>query len=318
MFGKKRLIHTAIITVITLFISFPVFAQNKLSQAKPVLWEPVNISKRDLYLGPGGRKMLPDTSKITFIKEKKGGSSKKFLIKDGKDREWVAKVNHEAQAETAAVRLVWALGYKTEINYLVPELEIPGVGTYKNVRLEARPENVDREGRWNWKDNPFNGTDQLTGLKILMAMFNNWDLKTESNNIILEVRKGNRTETQYVISDLGATFGRTGYVNLPIIWRFGRHKNKPEDYADSKFIDQVKNDRVEFSYAGRNPDLFDNIKVRDTAWITGLLSQLSDRQIRDAFRAANYRPEEITSLTRAVQRKISELKWVNSKNVARK
>ena len=38
--------------------------------------------------------------------------------------------------------------------------------------------------------------------------------------------KGN--ELRYVISDLGATFGKTG--TLPLIWRFTRSRNKPEDY----------------------------------------------------------------------------------------
>ena len=36
--------------------------------------------------------MRPDISKITLLKEEKGGSSKKFRIKDAKGREWVAKV----------------------------------------------------------------------------------------------------------------------------------------------------------------------------------------------------------------------------------
>ncbi len=318
MFEKYKAIYSVIITSLFFILSTSAFAQSKTTKSNPILWEPVNVSEMNLYYGPGGKNMLPDTNKVTFIKEKKGGSSKKFLIKDANGREWVAKVNNEAQAETAAVRLIWALGYKTEINYLVPKLVIPGVGTFENARLEARPKNVDREGRWNWKDNPFKGTDELIGLKIMMAMLNNWDLKTESNNIILEVQKGNKKEVQYVISDLGATFGRTGYVNFPVIWRFGRHKNKPGEFVESKFIDRVNNGRVEFSYAGRNPDLFDEIKVEDTMWITNLLSQLSDEQIKDAFRAANYTADEIRSLTQAIKRKIGELERINNRNLAKK
>lgn len=325
MFGRSKVFYATFITAIFVFFTIPVFSQktskkNNSVKAEPIMWESVNVSKRDLLIGPGGKQMQPDVRQVTFIKEEKGGSTKKFRIRDAAGRVWVTKHDHEAQSETAAVRLIWGLGYKTEINYLVPSLTIPGKGTFKNVRLEARPENVDREGRWNWRDNPFAGTDQLMGLKIMMAFLNNWDLKTEDNNIILEVEKSNgNKEVQYVISDLGATFGRTGYVNLPIIWRFGRHINRPDEYSKSKFIDKVnKSGRVEFSYAGRNPDLFDNIKVEETRWITNLLSQLSDKQIRDAFRAANYTPTEMNLLTQAVRRKIGELEKINNSTLGKK
>ncbi len=218
--------------------------ETSIADAKPVLWEKVDIAQRDLYLGPGGAEMKPDTSEITFVVEEKGGSSKKFRIKDAAGRVWIAKLGNEAQSETAAVRLLWGLGYKTEINYLLPSLSIPTKGTYKNVRLEARPKNTKREGRWSWKDNPFLNTDEFRGLVIMMAFLNNWDIKKEINNVILMVTAGDRTELHYAISDLGATFGRTGYVNIPIFWRFGRHKNRPDEYKKSKFIDGVEDGRV--------------------------------------------------------------------------
>ncbi len=96
-----------------------------------VLWRaPHDIASRDLFLGPGGNAMKPDLREIKFIKEEKGGYSKKFRIQDAAGREWVAKVGKEAQSETAAIRLVWAAGYETEVNYLVPRLTIPGKGGF--------------------------------------------------------------------------------------------------------------------------------------------------------------------------------------------
>jgi len=38
-------------------------------------------------------------------------------------------------------------------------------------------------------------------------------------------------------------------------------------------------------------------------WIGGWLSLLCDRQIQDAFRAANYSPEEVQTLAHAVRKK---------------
>src|ERR1051325_5006608 len=49
----------------------------------PVLWQqPNDISGRDLYLGPGGDEMRPDLRHIEFIKEEKGGYSKKYRVRD--------------------------------------------------------------------------------------------------------------------------------------------------------------------------------------------------------------------------------------------
>ena len=278
-------------------------------QGVPVLWrEPANIASRDLLLGPGGASMKPDLSRMTFIKEEKGGYSKKYRVKDGKGRVWVAKLGKEAQSETAAVRLVWAVGYVTEINYLVPRLTIDGKGTFENVRLEARPENIERADEWAWTENPFAGKRELQGLKVLMALMENWDIKNE-NNKILVVRTDRGNELHYIISDLGTTFGKTGGQKSPVafIKSIKGSRNEPGDYVSDAFIDHVEGNTVRLDYQGKNADLMRDITVADAKWIGGLLSRLSDRQIQDAFRAANYSSEEVRLLTGAVRKRIDEL-----------
>jgi hypothetical protein len=135
-----------VLTLASLFLLSSAGPEAKAQKKKevprgvPILWrEPVDITSRNLYLGPGGERMKPDLRRIKFIKEEKSGHSKKFRIRDASGREWVAKIGNEAQSETAAVRLVWAAGYESEINYLVPRLTIPTKGTFEDVRLEARP-----------------------------------------------------------------------------------------------------------------------------------------------------------------------------------
>jgi hypothetical protein len=177
---------------------------------------------------------------------------------------------------------------------------------FANVRFEARPEGIKRAGEWKWKRNPFVGTRQLHGLVVMMGLFNNWDIK-DANNVILYVPNENkaRGESQYAISDLGATFGKTGRV--PFFWRFTRSRNNPKDYAQARFIDKVKGNRVAFRYGGKNRGLFRNITLDQAKWIGDLLSRLSDRQIADAFRAANYSPAEVRMMAGAVRRRINEL-----------
>ena len=141
------------------------------SDAKPVLWrEPIDIASRDLYLGEGGEAMKPDLSKVTFVADETRSHSTKYRVRDGAGNEWVVKLGEEAQSETAAVRLIWAAGYFADITYLVPKVDIEGKGTFENARFEARIKGEKRLGqRWDWQHNPFVGTQELQGLKVLMA-----------------------------------------------------------------------------------------------------------------------------------------------------
>jgi hypothetical protein len=293
--------------------------KKQLPQGTPILWrEPTNIESRDLLLGPGGEKMKPDVSRLTFIKEETGGYSKKYRVKDAQGRVWVAKIGKEAQSETAAVRLVWAVGYVSEINYLVPRVTIDGKGTFENVRFEARPENVERFDEWKWTENPFAGKRELQGLKVLMALMENWDLK-DDNNRILVVRNGGRNELHYIVSDLGTTFGKTGGQKSPIAFvkSIKGSRNEPDDFVKDKFIDGVEGTRLLLDYSGKNSDLMRDITIADGRWIGGWLSRLNDRQLQDAFRAANYSPEEVRMLAGAVRKRIQELMSLQATSATR-
>ena len=317
--------RNAFVVAVLLVLSFATatYSQEKKKQlpqgAPAVLWrEPRDISSRDLLLGPGGERMKPDLSRLTFVREEKGGYSKKYRIKDGRGRTWVAKIGKEAQSETAAVRLVWAVGYVSEINYLVPRLTVEGKGTFENVRLEARPENVDRFDEWMWTSNPFAGKRELQGLKVLMALMENWDLKDE-NNRILVVENGNRPELHYIVSDLGTTFGKTGGQKSPMAFlrSIKGSRNEPDDYVNDEFVDGVEGNLVKLNYSGKNQSLMRDISTADARWIGGWLARLSDRQIQDAFRAANYTPDQVRLLSGAVRKRINQLVNLSQKEARR-
>ena len=315
---RKRNILTILLFVVLVAGSFAnAPAQKKKSKpapdGTPILWqEPTDIGSRDLLNGPGGETMKPDLSRVTFIKDQAhGGFSTNYKVRDGAGNIWIAKLSKEAQPETAAVRLVWAVGYETEINYLIPCLHIQGAPQknaprcegdgFANVKLEARPKNVKRLEGWSWTNNRFSGTKEFQGMIVLMSLINNWDLKDDNTRILyVPATDGGRGELRYIISDLGATFGKTGGF-------LSRNRNEPASFAKSKFVEGVEGNRVRFSYGGKNSGLFSNITVEDAKWIAGWLSRLSDKQISDAFRAANYKPDEVDMLTTAVKARIGEL-----------
>ena len=299
---NKSFIKFAVISLVTALLAVSGFSQKQedTTEAKRVMWESVNVSERDLFWGPGGQEMKPDLKKSQFLGRQDGGDNLKYRLKDGAGREWVIKIADESQPETAATRLLWAIGYRTEINYLVPKVEIQQIGNYKNVRFEARPENIKRlDTRWSWIDNPFVGTNEFEALKIMMAMFNNWDIKDENTAILQE-----GGAHYYIISDLGASFGKLSDVSGG---RSGRSVNKPEQYAQSNFIKQVRDGVIELDYRGKADNLIRTVKVEHGRWLADLLMKLSDKQIEDAFRAANYKPEDVKLLAQAFKSRINQL-----------
>jgi hypothetical protein len=309
----------ACLLLLTIFSSFAIAQDGKEKKpqptGKPVLWkDPGDISARDLLAGPGGEEMKPDINNLTFLEEDASGFSYGMRVKDGAGKVWVVKLGKEAQPETAASRLLWAIGYVSEVHYLFPCVKVNGAPNpsknvprcegngFANARFEARPEGVKRLDEWMWSNNPFVGTKELKGLIIMMALINNWDLKDSNNKVIYVPASltGGEDELQYILSDLGATFGKTGGF-------ISRSRNAPKDYAKAKFVTGVQGNTVKFNYGGKNKALMEGITVEDAKWVGGLLSKLSDKQIADTFRAGNFSPDEVQMLADAVRQRISQL-----------
>jgi len=283
-------------------------AEGQAPQAKSagglpgVLWrDPGDIASRNLLYGPGGRERAP-AGKFKFVEEGKEGATPKFDVVDEQGVRWRVKVGPEARAETAATRLLWAVGYFADEDYYVPELRVEGMqklsrgqkfvsagGIVRGAGLERHAAGRKKIGAWSWSDNPFVGTKELGGLKIMMSLMNNWDISERQNAIYDQ----GGVEHQYGVSDVGATFGRTGGI-------FSRSKDNLKDYSQSKFVQETKPGHVDLSP-------FKDIPRADAKWLGQLLSKLSAEQIRDCFRAAGYSPQEVEGYTKAVQARISAL-----------
>src|SRR3954470_17294281 len=117
MLSKPNSRQISIATLLLFVVAGSSPAEESAKKKKPmprgaaILWHaPLDITTRDLYLGPGGTAMKPNVRRVKFIKEETGGFSKKYRIRDANGRVWVAKIGKEAQSETAAVRLLWAAG----------------------------------------------------------------------------------------------------------------------------------------------------------------------------------------------------------------
>ena len=337
------------VLLMTLCVNFPqpTAAQKsekkKEASATPVLWrDPGDVSRRDLRYGPGSPALAPKAP-FTFIEEGKSGESPKFKVRDARGTEWSVKLGPEAQAETVATRLVWAVGYFAEETYYFDRVRVQGMkrlsrgseyvdgGFVRGARFEPRRKTVKEGPEWSWRDSPFEGTREMSGLKVLMILLNNYDAR-KGNNHILYADTGRGLEARYVVTDLGATLGRAGGMGGK------RSKNDLADFLSTKFVRGVdeKDGTVEFDFDTRprgfghlsvlNPKYYRgevkkeaamrSIPVEHAAWIGSLLSQLSDKQLHDAFRAADYIEEVAGGYVRALRERINQLTRLQGGQVA--
>lgn len=297
------------------------------AEGSPVLWrEPVDISSRNLYYGPGGKAHEPQGT-FTFEKEDMQGSNPKFDVVDQDGVKWRVKMGDEARPEIAASRLVWAVGYFANEDYFMPVLQVQKMphlhrganlvspdGTVHNVRLKRHLKDQKKINTWSWSKNPFTGTQEWYGLRVLMAVINNWDLK-DSNNAIYQVRS-DRPEQLYLVSDLGSSFGSSG-----LDWAA---KGNVKAYTHSKLISKSTSKYIDFNVPSSPkvftfidfPELAQRLSLRwigqrippnDVRWLGQLLAQLSPDQISDAFRAAGYSPQEVEAYSKEMGKRIAEL-----------
>lgn len=301
-------------------------------KSSPILWSnPSDIASRDLFYGSGGKHDEPHTT-FTFVSEDRKGSNPKFDVRDEDGTKWKVKLGLEVKPEIAATRLLWAVGYFTDEDYFLPVLRVENMprlkrgqklvdpdGTMHDVRLKRQQKSAKKTGNWEWSHNPFTGTRELNGLRVMMALMNSWDLKTENNAVYEERDDTQDAPLHYIVSDLGASFGTAG-ITLPL----RNAKGNPREYSRSKFIKRFDEQYVDFNVPARPslwflgwPNRFalrmhirwigHHIPRTDVRWMGQLLSQLSKDQIRDAFRAAGYTPQEAEEFANVVEKRIREL-----------
>jgi hypothetical protein len=310
---KRSLMNAFVIVLLACALNSPAQAgkdnqkdpKPKLGSAPAVLWrEPADIKSRNLIFGQGGPEHQP-VGKLTYIKEKLNGVNPKFDVRDEAGIRWGVKMGNEAKPETAATRLIWAVGYFTNEDYYLPELKVAGNmplqrgqnliknGKIAGVRLKRHSKGEPQIADWSWDKNPFVGTRELDGLKVMMELICNTDLKTVQQHVY----DVNGVEQRYIAADVGASFGKAGKGFL-------RTKGVLKDYVSLPLIKTAGPDYVDFWH-------FKQIPREHVVWIGGYLSQLSDDQLKDAFRAGGFSFEEVEGFAANVRQKINELVNLN-------
>lgn len=292
---------------------------------RDVIWMDPAVPAMALAAGTPPRMVHEPGTTFRFLSEPTAGTSPKFDVVDERGARWKVKLGEEARAETAAAHLLRLAGYQTDDDYYRAEIIVTGLprlvrgqqfvspgGRVRGARLEAAgPQSPSHT--WSWFENPFLGSREFNGLRVMMALINNWDLKATNNSA--PNRPGGSDLPR--VTDLGASLGRTGDVKV-------RSKGNPADYAAAPFIARVTATEVDFVLHSRPMLLgflnFQNYKRRarmeqvtravpldDARWIGGVLSRLSPAALADAFRNGGFTQAETDVYVEALQARIAEL-----------
>jgi hypothetical protein len=261
-----------------------------------------------------------------FLEEHDTGSQPCVSIRDARGRTWRVKWGQEVHTEVFGTRLAWALGYFAEPSYFIANGVIHGArdltratscvdehGRIRDARFELSDSGVARHfdaHGWAWDDNPFVGTRELNGLKILMMLISNWDNKDVrdvargSNTAIFEHAVDGRLEARYLIIDWGAALGAWGNNVL------ARGRWDPDAFAsqNAAFIAGVSDGAVQWGYQGqRTADLVQNITVEDVRWFDRIAGRLTDDHVRAALLASGANEDETSRFTVSIRDRLDRL-----------
>src|SRR5579862_2281963 len=270
---KKKLLLTVSMAILAM-ASAPVASAKKgpksdtntaeiTVKSHPLLWQnPTDITSRSLFYGPGGKEHQPQGT-FTFTKEDLDGTSPKFFVRDQDGVKWKVKLGSEARPETVASRLTWGIGYFANEDYFVSNLQVRELparlhrgqkfvakdGSVPDVRLKRYLKSEEKSGNWAWDQSAFAGTRELNGLRVMMALLNNWDL-TDENNATYEEEANGEPREVFMVTDLGSTFGPGR-----LTWPLSKSRGNLSAYRNARFITRTTADSVDFQTPGR-PSLF--------------------------------------------------------------
>lgn len=277
------------------------------------VWTKTNVSAMDIKTGPTGPGAFPADATVTceYVKKKLTGGSPKFACKIPPDDELKVKFgpdNGEVYGEVAASRLYWALGFGADRMYPVrvvckgcpPTLVGTDFATIER-KTAGREIESDVETGWAWYELDLVDPDkggatraERDALKLLAVFMQHTDSKPRNQRLLcLDPENGGGAEkatngkpceeTFMLVQDLGLSFGqasmfnghRTASVSLPNwvatpIW-------KDSDRC-------VANMRKSMTGTLKDPI----ISEEGRKFLAGLLTQLTDQQLRDLFEVARF------------------------------
>jgi hypothetical protein len=274
------------------------------------IWLPGQVSARNIVAGPQRKDGFTSRQTITckFDPKDLSGASPKFACLRG-DEELKVKYgggNAEVYAEVAATRLLWALGFGADVMYPVRVLcdgcpeslrGLPREGGH----IEFDPATIERkldarefpeDDTWSWREldavrEDLGGAPRAhrDALKLLAVFLQHTDTKPQQQRLVcLDAAPKDGAEDAapcakpfMMINDLGLTFGRANTFNVNAMgMNLVQWAATPVWRQDGACVGNLPKS---FTGTLENPV----ISEEGRAFLAGLMTQLTDKQIADLF-----------------------------------
>lgn len=291
------------------------------------MWhEPPPVTSMEHWVwGPGGRDWAP-AAPFTLVKRDTSGTNPKVVIKDARGRTYDVKLGAKVIADTFCSRFVTAVGYMDEPAYYVAAGTIEGAGDlhmtlvsrdghFTKARFQPRgqPNFVFMPKlNWQWADNPFLGTREFAGLKILMMLLSNWDNKDaepkeDSNNGVFRVPYQGREQYFYGVFDWGGSLGRWGHS-------LRRDQSDCAGFTldTPRFVRRTREGRIEWAYQGKHSEVMKiGITVDDIRWLLTYLHRITPDQMLTGLKASGATDRQSGCWAGSIERRIAMLEAVS-------
>lgn len=325
-------IQRPVLTAVLLSFCLPASAQ-----PRPVLWfEPGNVAAIDFANPPAwnGKPVAPPKAPFTFLREDPSGTQPKLFARDANGATWNVKFGYEVHNECFCWRVVRACGYFAEPGFFLaagrfeqyrpirratPSLSADG--GFRDARFQYRdPELKFLEDRnWRWDSPPFAGTRELSGLKILIMLFSNWDNKDgrvgkggpntaifQQHGLVIHPDGSRREEPWlvYAFTDWGSGMGRWGSVaGSDSNWDCAGYTAETP-----AFVKGVARGRIGFGWEGAiNQGFRDSIPPAHAVWLMRYLGRVSDAQLITGLKAAGADDAAAACFQRGLRTRIGQL-----------
>ena len=279
------------------------------------VWSATDIPRVDLKAGPDAAGAFAHDEWVTCQYKAKefSGASPKFACETSPGHEVKVKYgprNAEVFGEVLATRLFWALGFAADRMYpvrvrchgcsadphRVPEITL-GVSEFDPAAIErklpGRAMETSPDSGWEWSELDDIGPEAAPGaraqrdaFKLLAAFVQHTDSRAANQRLLCplgqEVGKTGCRSPVLMVSDLGLTFGRSGFLIM------NKNKNSVSlaDWTDKPVW---KDEALCVAQLSRSfGGTLNNPKIPEAgrAFLAGLLVQLTDDHLRDLFESA--------------------------------
>jgi hypothetical protein len=299
-----------------------------VTDASAILWRaPEKIALRDWVWGPGGQESAPKPP-FQFISEDVKGANAMIEVRDSNGAHWTVKFEGEAHGDVFASRLLDALEYVAVPSYFVItgahdlHRARPFVAkdrAFNSARFKLREHRKLRhvtDKTWPWNDNPFVGTGELNGLKILMILVSNWDAQDacdqEGSNTAVYSMSGSN-QFYYAFEDWGFSMGKWGGFFERDRWDAEGYQAQTKDFAPG-----VRGSAIEWGYRGKHSgDITSSISAADIRWLLTHLSRITDDELRAGLQASGATDSEVDFYSRSIRSRIAQLEHLASADTGR-